>query len=58
MTTHPLAEAPIRSSLALTRRWAALLSPLFSETRTLWLTWLRPDSRQSALLGLTWAGRR
>ncbi|MGY1640807.1 hypothetical protein ACI782_06680 [Geodermatophilus sp. SYSU D00703] len=50
MTLPPLAEVPIRSSLALTRRWVALLSPLFFDRRTLWVTWLAPDGRQSPVL--------
>jgi hypothetical protein len=50
MTLPPLAEVPIRSSLALTRRWVALLSPLSFERRALWLTSLAADGRQSPVL--------
>ncbi|RBY80548.1 hypothetical protein DQ238_08145 [Geodermatophilus sp. TF02-6] len=50
MTIPPLAEVPVRSSLALTRRWAALFSPLFFDSRSLWLTWLGPDGRQAPAL--------
>ncbi|NEK57062.1 hypothetical protein GCU56_04140 [Geodermatophilus sabuli] len=47
MSMPPLAEVPVRSSLALTRRWVALLGPLSFDRRTLWLTWFDPDGRQS-----------
>ncbi len=50
MTTPALADVPVRSSLALTRRWVSLLSPLSFPGRTLWLAWLGPDGRQSAVL--------
>jgi hypothetical protein len=50
MTLPPLAEVPIRSSLALTRRWVALLSPLTFDRRTLWLASLAADGRQSPVL--------
>jgi hypothetical protein len=50
VTTPALADVPVRSSRALTRRWAALLSPLSFSDRTLWLAWLGPDGRQSPVL--------
>jgi hypothetical protein len=50
VTTPALADVPVRSSLALTRRWVALLAPLSVSGRTLWLTWLGPDGRQSPVL--------
>jgi hypothetical protein len=50
VTTPALADVPVRSSLALTRRWVHLLSPLSSSGRTLWLAWLDPDGRQSPVL--------
>ena len=50
MTTPALADVPVRSTLALTRRWVTLLSPLSFSGRTLWLAWLGPDGRQSPVL--------
>jgi hypothetical protein len=50
VTTPTLADVPVRSSLALTRRWTALLQPPTSAGRSLWLTWLGPDGRQSPVL--------
>ena len=40
MTTPELARVPVRSPLALTRRWVALLAPPIFSARSLWLTWL------------------
>ncbi len=40
MTTPELASVPVRSSLALTRRWVSLLAPPVFGARSLWLTWL------------------
>ena len=40
MTTPELARVPVRSPLALTRRWVALLAPPIFGARSLWLTWL------------------
>jgi hypothetical protein len=40
VTTPELASVPVRSSLALTRRWVALLAPPVFGARSLWLTWL------------------
>lgn len=50
VTTPALADVPVRSSLALTRRWVDLLSPLSLSGHTLWLAWLGPDGRQSPVL--------
>ena len=50
VTTPPLADVPVRSSLALTRRWVSLLAPLSFADRSLWLTWLGQDGRQSPVL--------
>ncbi|MGY1665948.1 hypothetical protein [Geodermatophilus sp. SYSU D00696] len=50
MTTPLLADVPVRSSLALTRRWVSLLQPLTFGRRSLWLTWLGADCRQSPVL--------
>lgn len=50
VTTPPLADVPVRSPLALTRRWASLLTPLEFGARSLWLSWLGPDGRQSPVL--------
>jgi hypothetical protein len=51
MTTTPaLADVPVRSALALTRRWAALLQPQIFEARSLWLAWFDAEGRQSPLL--------
>jgi hypothetical protein len=40
VTTPELASVPVRSSLALTRRWVTLLAPPVFGARSLWLTWL------------------
>jgi hypothetical protein len=40
VTTPELARVPVRSALALTRRWVALLAPPIFTARSLWLTWL------------------
>ena len=40
VTTPELARIPVRSPLALTRRWVALLAPPVFTARSLWLTWL------------------
>lgn len=50
VTTPALADVPVRSSLALTRRWVSLLTPLSFDGRSLWLAWLGPDGRQSPVL--------
>ncbi|WP_369253372.1 hypothetical protein [Geodermatophilus amargosae] len=50
MTTPVLADVPVRSPRALTRRWASLLQPLVFDTRSLWLAWIGPDGRQSPAL--------
>ncbi len=41
---------PVRSSLALTRRWVTLLAPPSFSRRSLWLTWLGPDGRQAPVV--------
>ena len=43
MTTIPLPEVPLRSALALTRRWVALLSTTVFGARSLWLAWVGTD---------------
>ena len=43
MTTPELASVPVRSSVALTRRWVALLAPPVFGARSLWLSWLGTD---------------
>jgi len=45
-----LAEVPVRSPLALTRRWATLLDPPVFDRRSLWLTWFGADGRQLPLV--------
>ncbi len=50
MTTPALTDAPVRSPLALTRRWISLLQPLTFETRSLWLGWFDAQGRQSPVL--------
>jgi hypothetical protein len=40
VTTPELARIPVRSPLALTRRWVTLLAPPVFGARSLWLTWL------------------
>ena len=50
MTTPPLAQVPVRSSVELTRRWAALLDPPVFAARSLWLLWLTGDGRSLPLV--------
>ncbi len=50
VTTPSLTDAPIRSSLALTRRWVEVLRPPVFGRRSLWLTWLDADGRQPPLV--------
>ena len=50
MTTPALAEVPVRSALALTRRWVDLLQPPKFGARSLWLAWFDADGRQSPVL--------
>jgi hypothetical protein len=50
MTTPALAEVPVRSALALTRRWVDLLQPPTFGARSLWLAWFDADGRQSPVL--------
>jgi len=50
MTTPALAEVPVRSALALTRRWIDLLQPSTFGARALWLAWFDADGRQSPVL--------
>jgi hypothetical protein len=50
MTTPALAEVPVRSALALTRRWGDLLQPPTFGARSLWLAWFDADGRQSPVL--------
>ncbi|PWW23462.1 hypothetical protein JD79_02636 [Geodermatophilus normandii] len=50
MTTPAVADVPVRSPLALTRRWASLLQPLVFDARSLRLSWIGPDGRQSPVL--------
>jgi hypothetical protein len=50
MTTPALSEVPVRSALALTRRWVALLQPPTFRTRSLWLAWFDAEGRQSPVL--------
>ncbi|WP_091366197.1 hypothetical protein [Geodermatophilus telluris] len=50
MTTPPLADVPVHSSLALTRRWVDLLRPPSFDGRSLWLAWFAADGRQSPVL--------
>ena len=40
----------MRSALALTRRWVALLQPPTFGARSLWLAWFDADGRQSPVL--------
>ncbi|MGY1709196.1 hypothetical protein ACI8AC_06750 [Geodermatophilus sp. SYSU D00758] len=46
MSMPALTSVPVRSGLALTRRWVALLSPPVFGARSLWLTWFGTDDRQ------------
>ncbi len=50
VTTPSLTDVPIRSSLALTRRWADVLQPPVFGRRSLWLTWLGTDGLQAPLV--------
>ena len=50
MTTPQLADVPVRSALALTRRWASLLQPLTFPARSLWLAWFDAEGKQSPVL--------
>ena len=51
MTTTPaLADVPVRSAQALTRRWVELLQPPIFDARSLWLAWFDAEGRQSPLL--------
>src|SRR4051794_13343011 len=50
MTTPALTDVPVRSALALTRRWISLLQPPVFGARALWLTWFDAEGRQSPLL--------
>ena len=50
VTTPSLTDVPIRSSLALTRRWVDVLQPPVFSRRSLWLTWLGADGRQAPLV--------
>lgn len=50
MSTTLLADVPVRSSLALTRRWVSILQPPVFVRRSLWLAWLGPDGRQSPII--------
>ena len=50
VTTPTLADVPVRSSLALTRRWTTLLQPPTFAGRSLWLTWLGADGRQAPVV--------
>ena len=51
MTTTPaLADVPVRSAPALTRRWVALLQPPIFDARSLWLAWFDAEGRQSPVL--------
>ena len=50
MTTPALSEVPVRSALALTRRWISLLQPPTFGARSLWLAWFDADGMQSPVL--------
>ena len=50
MTTPALSEVPVRSALALTRRWVSLLQPPTFGARSLWLAWFDADGMQSPVL--------
>jgi hypothetical protein len=51
MTTTPdLAEVPVRTAPALTRRWVDLLQPPNFDRRALWLAWFDAEGRQSPVL--------
>ncbi len=50
VTTPTRADVPVRSSRALTRRWAGVLQPPVFARRSLWLAWLGADGRQSPVV--------
>jgi len=50
MTTPALTHLPVRSPLALTRRWISLLQPPTFGARSLWLAWFDAEGRQSPVL--------
>lgn len=50
MTTTPLPEAPVRSTIELTARWSALLEPPVFGARSLWCAWLGAEGRMLPLL--------
>src|SRR3712207_5466647 len=50
MTTPALTDLPVRSPLALTRRWVSLLQPPTFGARSLWLAWFDAEGRQSPVL--------
>ena len=50
MTTPASTDFPVRSPLALSRRWTSLLQPLAFEARSLWLAWFDAEGRQSPVL--------
>jgi hypothetical protein len=50
MTTPALTDLPVRSPLALTRRWVSLLQPPMFGSRSLWLAWFDAEGRQSPVL--------
>jgi len=41
---------PVRSALELTDRWAELLAPAAFASRSIWLSWVTPDGRQTPFL--------
>jgi hypothetical protein len=50
MTTSAPTDVPVRSALALTRRWVSLLQPPTFGARSLWLTWFDAEGKQSPVL--------
>ncbi len=50
VTIPSLTDAPIRSALALTRRWVDVLQPPVFGGRSLWLTWLGTDGHQAPIV--------
>ncbi|WP_336031220.1 hypothetical protein [Geodermatophilus sp. FMUSA9-8] len=48
--TTPMPTDPVRSALELTNRWADLLAPPLFASRSIWLSWLTPDGRQTPFL--------
>jgi hypothetical protein len=50
VTTPSLTDAPIRSPLALTRRWVEVLQLPVFDSRSLWLTWFGADGRQAPIV--------